>query len=91
MGRTSWFDEQHNELEFEQYVEQMESWQAALADGIVTPEEVHQQTVRVANLLRELEPKLSDEIHAKLTVIFRELAVLYGMERIAEIQLEEEA
>jgi len=88
MGRTSWFDEQHNELEFGKYVEQMASWQAALADGIVTPEEIHQQTVRIAGMLKAIEPKLSDEVHTELTVIFRELAVLYGMERIAEIQEE---
>jgi hypothetical protein len=91
MGRTSWFDEESNELEFAKYVEQMESWQAALADGIVTPEEVYQQTVRVAGLLQALEAKLSDEIHAELTTIFYELAALYGMERIAQAQLDEEA
>jgi hypothetical protein len=57
----------------------------------VTPEEVRQQTVRVANLLRQLEPKLSDELHAELTTIFYEIAVLYGIERIASVQLEEGA
>ena len=91
MGRTSWFDEESNELEFAKYVEQMESWQTALADGIVTPDEVHQQTIRVADLLEKLEPKLSDEIHADLTTVFYELAALYGMERIAQVQLAEEA
>jgi len=46
---------------------------------------------RITNLLRDLEPKLSDELHAELTTILRELAVLYGMERIAESQLAGEA
>jgi hypothetical protein len=91
VGRTSWFDTETNELEFSKYIEQMTSWQEALADGIVTPEEVRQQTVRVANLLRQLEPKLSDELHAELTTIFYEIAVLYGIERIASVQLEEGA
>lgn len=84
MARKSWFDTESNDLEFAEYVEQMESWREALADGVVTPEEVSQQAERVAGLLRALEPKLSDELHQELTTIFRELAVLYGMERLAQ-------
>ena len=46
---------------------------------------------RITDLLRDLGPKLNDELHAELTTIFRELAVFYGMERIIEPQLAEEA
>ena len=35
MVRQSWFDEKTNLLLFNQYVSQMESWQKALADGII--------------------------------------------------------
>ena len=89
MGRTSWFDEATNEMGFAKYVERMESWQEALADGLVTPEEISKQTDRIAGLLQVFEPKLSDELHAELTTIFYELAVLYGMQRVAEVQMEE--
>jgi len=89
MARKGWFDEESNELEFSEYVKQMESWQQALADGVVTPEEVNQQAERVASLLRVLEPKLSDGLHEELTTIFRELAVLYGMRSLAETALGE--
>jgi hypothetical protein len=85
MARKSWFDEQSNEPLFSKYVEQMESWQRALADGVVQPEEVQQQAERVAKMLRALEPKLSDELHEELTNLFYELAVLYGMQRLADM------
>lgn len=90
MSRKSWFDAQSNELNFSEYVERMESWQQALSDGVISPEEVHQQTERVANLLRALEPKLSDELHAEITTVFYELAVLYGMQRMAEFTLQDQ-
>lgn len=85
MARKSWFDQQSNEPLFSKYVEQMESWQRALADGVIQPEEVQQQADRVADMLRALEPKLSDEVHEELTNIFYELAVLYGMQRLVDM------
>ena len=67
----------------------MESWQSALADGVVRPEEVRQQSQRVTDLLRALEPKLNDELHEELTRILYELSVLYGMQALAEMTLRE--
>jgi len=89
MSRTSWFDEESNEMMFSKYMEQMESWQAALADGVVEPEEVKQQAERVTEMLRALEPKLSDELHEELTKILYEWAVLLGMERLVRLTAEE--
>jgi len=72
MTRKSWFDPETNEMMFSKYLEQMESWQKALADGIVEPEEVRQQAEKVSEMLRALEPKLSDELHEELTQILYE-------------------
>jgi len=90
MARTSWFDQESDAIDFAEYVDDMNSWQEALADSVVTPEEMEQQMERVTELLREIEPKLSDELHAELTILFHELAVFYGMERIAQAQLARE-
>jgi len=87
MARGEWFDPESNELSFLLYMEQMESWQHALADGVVEPEELRQQVERVGEMLRALEPKLSDELHEEVTNILYELAVLYGMERLTDITL----
>jgi len=89
MARENWFDPESNELMFSKYMDQMESWQQALDDGVVEPEEVQQQAERVGDMLRALEPKLSDELHDELTSVFYELAVLYGMERLAELDRQE--
>jgi len=89
MSRKSWFDPESSEMMFSEYMEQMESWQAALADGVVEPKEVQQQAQRVAEMLRALEPKLSDELHEELTQIFYEWAVLMGMERLVQLSAEE--
>ena len=79
MVRQSWFDEKTNLLLFNQYVSQMESWQKALADGIIEPSEVKQQADQVAEMVRVFEPQLSDEQHEALTQIFYEWAVLQAM------------
>jgi len=64
---------------------QMESWRSAMADGKIDPEELQQQAQRVEGLLRAFEPKLNDAQHEELTRIFYELAVYYGLQRIADL------
>lgn len=89
MARTSWFEPESSGLAFDQYVDKMESWQSALADGVVEPAEVEQQAKHLAEMLRELEPKLSDALHEELTQVFYELAVLYGMQQMVELAIEQ--
>ena len=84
MPKSSWFDKS-NEMQFGEYMTQMESWREAMADGKIDPDEVLRQEQRVEDLLRAFEPKLSDTQHEELTKIFYELAVFYGMQRIADL------
>jgi hypothetical protein len=88
MARASWFEGASTLMNLDEYVSRMESWQQALADGLVQAGEVRQQAKRVEDMLRKLEPKLSDELHEELTQILYELAVLYGMQKLAESTLE---
>jgi hypothetical protein len=90
MARAGWFDPNTNELEFSGYFDKMESWQRALADGKVEAAEVRAQAERVAGLLKDLEPKLDDALHARVTQVLYELAVLYGMQALAEMTLQGE-
>ncbi|HXF68563.1 MAG TPA: hypothetical protein VNK89_02045 [Thermoflexus sp.] len=80
MARISWFSEEGDELFFERYLHRMESWQQAIADGRVTAEEIKVQAERVAALLREIEPQLSDALHEQVTRPLLELAVLNAMQ-----------
>ena len=84
MPKSSWF-ESSKEMQFSQYMTQMESWREAMADGKIDPDELLRQQQRVEHLMRALEPKLSDAQHEELTQIFYELAVFYGMQRIADL------
>lgn len=43
MGRISWFSEEGDALFFQRYVDRMGSWQQAIADGRIDPEEVRAQ------------------------------------------------
>lgn len=82
MARTSWFESVSGVPQFERYVEQMDSWQKAIADGTIELGELERQAQRVADLLRNLEASLSDELHEELTQLLLELAVYYNMERV---------
>jgi len=86
MGRASWFSEEGDALFFQRYVDRMESWQQAMEDGRVTPEEVKAQAERVAALMREIEPQLDDALHEQVTRLLLELAVLNAMQLTLFIQ-----
>jgi hypothetical protein len=80
---TSWFNEETSELYSAQFFQRMESWQRAVADGRIDPEEIQAQGERVTDLMKRIEASVSDEAHAKLTEAFSELAVLQGMQAYA--------
>ena len=84
MTRGSWFAQESNEFLFSQYVSQMDSWQEAMADDVIDAQELQNQADRVTQLLQELEPKLSDELHEEVTQALFELAVFYGMVQISQ-------
>jgi hypothetical protein len=80
---TSWFNDETSELYSAQFFQRMESWQRAIADGRIDPEEIQAQGERVTDLMKRIEASVSDEAHAKLTQAFSELAVLQGMQAYA--------
>jgi hypothetical protein len=79
MARVSWFSEEGDDVMFAHYVERMESWQKAMEDGTITAEEVRDQAHRVADLLKDVEQRLDDDLHGKVTTALMEWAVLQGM------------
>jgi Holliday junction resolvasome RuvABC endonuclease subunit len=87
MARRSWFETKPRDdasatvsspLGFS--VERLESWQQAIEDGIIEPHEVAEQTRRVLDLLRTLEPLLDDEQHEHVTRVLEEWTVLQAMQ-----------
>ncbi|WP_287129258.1 hypothetical protein [Candidatus Cyanaurora vandensis] len=76
----SWFDEATGQVSLTQYFQQMESWQRAMTDGVISPEEIRTQGERVVSLLKEVEPLVTPEQHLQLSEIFAEMAVLQAMQ-----------
>jgi hypothetical protein len=79
----TWFNEETSEVYSAQFFQRMESWQRAIADGRIDPQEIQAQGERVTDLLKRIESSVSDEAHAKLTETFSELSVLQGMQAYA--------
>lgn len=81
--RKSWFDEEHGLAQLAAYFQRMESWQQAIADGKITPEEIRAQGSRVIALLKEVEPLVSDTERQQITETLYEMAVLQAMQASA--------
>lgn len=81
--RTSWFDPEQGPLHLAEYFQRMGSWQQAIADGKITPEEIRDQSHRVIALLKEVEPLVNETEHQLVTETLYEMAVLQAMQASA--------
>lgn len=82
MARQSWLDASGQTPVIDQYAQKLESFTAAIADGVITEEEISEQETRVATLMKKLEPKLDDALHAEVTQLLCELTALDLMQVI---------
>lgn len=73
MARQSWLDESSGAPIIDQYARQLVSFMNAMADGRVDETELKDQEARVAALMKEIEPKLDDALHVKVTQLLCEL------------------
>jgi hypothetical protein len=88
MGKTSWFDERAEHPTLHDRVEKLESFTAAMADGVVDKKELDGQEQRLTAAMKSLEPKLSDELHAQVTSVMIELTAYNVMRLLHELQTE---
>jgi hypothetical protein len=72
-GRRSWLDESGNTPIIDGYARELGTFIDAMADGIIDEKEVKAQESRLAGLMREVEPKLSGELHEQVTRLLCEL------------------
>ena len=80
MARTSWLDEETQEVQIDDYARQLTSFLEAVADGRVDAAEVERQEKRVGEIMKEVEPQLDDDLHAKLTKLLCELSAFNIMQ-----------
>jgi hypothetical protein len=88
VARTSWFDENAEQPLIQEQVNRLESFTSALADGQVTSQELGGQEKRLVAAMRQLEPELSDGLHAKVTEVLVELTAYNVMRLLHELQHE---
>jgi len=88
VARTSWFDSKAEHPAIQEQVSRLESFTSALADGIVTSQELSAQERRLMTAMKAVEGDLNDELHAKVTSVLVELTAYDVMRVLHELQAE---
>ena len=89
MARTNWFDEKAEHPVIQERVEKLESFTNAMADGIVSRDELQAQESRLTAAMKALEGQLSDEAHAQVTTVLVELSAYNVMRLLHELRAEQ--
>jgi hypothetical protein len=86
MSRSSWLDEKSQSPQIDQYARQLTSFVDAMADGKIDDAELKAQEARLTSLMKQVEPLLNDEQHAKVTQLLCELTAYDLMQAFYGIQ-----
>lgn len=88
MARTSWFDEKAEHQAIQERASKLESFTSALADGVVSKQELTGQEQRLVTAMKKVESELNDDLHAKVTTVLVELTAYNVMRLLHELQTE---
>lgn len=72
-GKSKWFDEATNLPLIAEKAKQLKGFLGAVADGVVEKKELKAQEERLVQAMKEVEPLLNAEQHAKVTELLCEL------------------
>ena len=86
--RTSWFDETNEHPLIQEQVSKLDSFTTALADGVVTKQELAGQEERLVEAMKALEGLLTDEQHNAATKALVELTAYNIMRLLHELHSE---
>lgn len=82
MPKQSWLDEASGSPVIDQYARQLGPFLTAMADGRVDDAELKAQEARLVALMKEVEPRLDDALHAKVTQLLCELTAFDIMQML---------
>ena len=88
MARNSWFDDKAEHPMIQEQITKLDSFTSALADGVVSKNELNGQERRLVTVMKALEADLSDDLHAKVTTVLVELSAYNVMRLLHELQAE---
>ena len=86
MARQSWVDPDTNEPLIDDYAKQLNSFVRAFQDGVISDKEISDQEARLIDVMKDVESKLDDETHAKVTRLLCELNAYDIMQFTYEMQ-----
>jgi hypothetical protein len=88
MARASWFDETTEHPAIQEQMSKLDSFTSALADGVVSKQELSGQEKRLVTAMLAVEGELSDEVHALVTTLLVELSAYNVMRLLHELHAE---
>jgi hypothetical protein len=86
--RISWFDDKAEHPMIQEQITKLDAFTSALADGVVSKNELSGQERRLVTAMKALEADLSDDLHAKVTTVLVELSAYNVMRLLHELQAE---
>jgi len=88
MARSSWFDDKAEHPVIQERLSKLESFTSALADGVVSSQELSGQEQRLVAAMKTVEGQLDDAVHAKVTTVLVELTAYNVMRLLHELRAE---
>ena len=86
MARTSWLDDKAEHPLIQERVQQLDTFTSALADGVVTAQELSSQEQRLIAAMKNVESDLPDAVHIKMTTVLVEMTAYNVMRLLHELQ-----
>ena len=86
MARIDWFDDATNVPVVDEQVQKLESFVAAMADGVIEKAELEEQQSHVVAAMKAVQGELSDSQHEKVTRLLVELSAYNVMRLLHELQ-----
>jgi hypothetical protein len=83
---SSWLDEATQTPIIADHARRLDSFLAAMADGVVDEKELADQEARLVKLMKEVEPQLSPALHEKVTQLLCELTAYDIMQTFHVVQ-----
>jgi hypothetical protein len=86
MARTSWLDDKAEHPLIQERVQQLDGFTSALADGVITAQELSSQEQRLIAAMKNVESELPDAVHGKMTTVLVEMTAYNVMRLLHELQ-----
>lgn len=86
MARTPWFDDKAKDPLIDNYVQKMDTFLKAMADGKIDDAELKAQEQRLVTAMKEADALLDDKQHAKVTQLLCELTAYDIMQTLHGVQ-----